>query len=114
MLTFVPAFKQDTRIIGVCNVFSVRKVADYIHITYHVSPPGNEKAAMDEMKLQFRFKGKDSGKILVWWDRPQKYRNRYPHHMLGLGVTECVHDVKAFDRDALHRVRLRLSGVNLI
>src|SRR6266540_7562041 len=61
---------------------------------------------MDGMKLRYRFKGRGGGKITVWWDHPQKYRNSYPYHQFGLGAVELVHDLKALDADALARVSL--------
>jgi len=90
----------------VSSVVGVRKSADYLHITYHVSPPGDEKTPMDGMKLRFQFKGRHGGKITVWWDRPWKYRNNYAHHKFGLGAVELVHDLKVLDPEALTKVIL--------
>jgi hypothetical protein len=87
-------------------VVGVRRLADYLHLVYHVSPPGDETAVMEGMKLRFRFKGEGGGTITVWWDRPRKHRNRYPHHKFGLGAVEIIHDLKAFDADTLARVSL--------
>jgi hypothetical protein len=97
-------FSMSRRVVLVCSVIGVEKLADYMHIIYHVSPPGNEKATMKKMKLRFRFKGQGGGKITVGWDRPRKYRNSYPHHKFGLGAVEIVHDLNALDVGALPRV----------
>lgn len=91
------------RVVIICSA-GVKKFADYLHLTYHVSPPGHEKATMAGMKVRFRFKGQGGGKITVWWDRPRKYRNRYSHHKFGLGAVEIVHDLEAFNANALARV----------
>ena len=79
-------------------------LVDYMDLVYHVSPPGDKRARMVGMKLRFRFEGKDGGKVKVWWNRPRKYRNRYPYHKFGLGAVEVVHGLKAFDADFLAQV----------
>jgi len=83
---------------------SLRPVVDYIDLVYHVSPPGDEREKMAGMKLRLRFEGKAGGKVRVWWDRPRKYRNRYPYHKFGLGAVEVVHGLKAFDGNFLAQV----------
>ena len=97
---------MSRRVLFVCSVVGVRELADYMHLVYHVSPPGNENATMERMKLRIRFKGQGGGKITVGWNRPRKNRNSYPHHKFGLGIVECVHDLKALDVDALATVSL--------
>ena len=88
----------------VSTMVHLRPLLDYIHLVYHVSPPGDEKARMAGMKLQFRFQGKEGGKLKVWWNRPRKYRNHYPYHKFGLGAVKVVHGLKAFDADFLAQV----------
>src|SRR6266568_9026702 len=97
-------FSSNRRIVIVSSVVPLRPLVDYIDLVYHVSPPGDKRAKMAGMKLRFRFEGKAGGKVKVWWDRPQKHRNRYPYHKFGLGAVEVIHGLKAFDADFLTQV----------
>ena len=83
---------------------------DYIDLVYHVSPPGDERSTMAQMKLEFRFEGEGGGNVKIWWDRPRKHRNRHPYHKFGLGAVEVIHDLKAFDADLLAKVTTNIPS----
>jgi len=87
---------------------------DYIDLVYHVSPLGDQRARMAGMKLQFQFKGKVGGKVKVWWDCPQKYRNCYPYHKFALGAVEVIYGLKKFDADFLAQVSVFSAGDNVL
>jgi len=96
------------RVVVVSTMVPLGPLVDYIELVYHVSPPGDERARMAGMKLQFRFQGREGGRVKVWWNRPRKYRNRYPYHKFGLGAVEVTHGLKAFDAEFLAEV----SGIS--
>jgi len=83
-------------------------LVDYIHLVYHVSPPGDKRARMAGMKLQFQFQGKEDRKLKVWWNCSWKYQNCYSYHKFGLGAVKVMHGIKAFDADFLAQV----SGIS--
>jgi len=60
-------------IVVVSTMVHLGLLVDYIDLVYHVSPPGDERARMVGMKLQFQFQGKEGGKVKVWWNHPRKY-----------------------------------------
>jgi hypothetical protein len=103
-----PGFGPDISVsrcgVVVGSVVGVRKLVDYLHIVYHISPPGDKEAMMDAMKLCFRIKGRGGGRITVWWHCPRKYRNDHPHRMFGLGAVEMVHNLEALDVEEVVRV----------
>ena len=54
------------RVVVVSTMVPLRPLVDYIELVYHVSPPGDKRARMAGMKLQFQFQGREGGRVKVW------------------------------------------------
>ena len=91
----------------VANSFLIRDAVDYVEVEYMVSPSGDRRAKMSQMKLKLLFEGKEDGNIRVWWNRPRRFRDE-DSYKFGLGVMEVKHDLDAYDPDVLSFISVRL------